>query len=234
MAFNIDKICSTINQIIEKLTIPFAYIPPEILVCSAIRRPGLSAIAIVSNIISRKSEAGAHVGLSADGTPNVEEAVERIRIEEIVKGIKNSIGSVRSAVSNVASNIKSFLHFSVPDEGPLTDYESWMPDFIQGMTNGINDNKYRLVDAVQGMAGDMRMTMPSVANPRLKNIGGNNMQMQSTQSSDEKLYTLLTQLINKVDNTGNITIPVYLGNDLIDEQIIRSNDRRTLRSGGRA
>ena len=152
----------------------------------------------------------------------------------IVKGIKNSIGSVRSAVSNVARNIKSFLHFSVPDEGPLTDYESWMPDFIQGMTNGINDNKYRLVDAVQGMAGDMRMTMPSVANPRLKNIGGNNMQMQSTQSSDEKLYALLTQLINKVDNTGNITIPVYLGNDLIDEQIIRANDRRTLRSGGRA
>ena len=88
MAFNIDKICSTINQIIEKLTIPFAYIQPEILVCSAIRRPGLSAIAIVSNIISRKSEAGAPVGLSADGTPNVEEAVERIRIEEIVKGIK--------------------------------------------------------------------------------------------------------------------------------------------------
>ena len=37
-----------------------------------------------------------------------------------------------------------------------------------------------------------------------------------------------------MQGTGDITIPVYLGNDLIDERIVRANDRRTLRSGGRA
>lgn len=37
------------------------------------------------------------------------------------------------AVKSVADKIKSFLHFSVLDEGPLTDYESWMPDFMKGL-----------------------------------------------------------------------------------------------------
>ena len=44
-------------------------------------------------------------------------------------------------MSSVASAIKSFLHFSVPDEGPLTDYESWMPDFMHGLAKGIDKSK---------------------------------------------------------------------------------------------
>lgn len=55
----------------------------------------------------------------------------------IVNGIKSCIGAVGDAVSSVANKIKSFLHFSVPDEGPLTDYESWMPDFMKGLAKGI-------------------------------------------------------------------------------------------------
>lgn len=43
-------------------------------------------------------------------------------IQGIINGIKAMIGSVVSAVSDVASTIRSYLHFSVPDEGPLTDY----------------------------------------------------------------------------------------------------------------
>ena len=50
----------------------------------------------------------------------------------IVNGIRSMIGKVGEAVSDVANKIRSVLHFSVPDEGSLTDYESWMPDFIGG------------------------------------------------------------------------------------------------------
>ena len=42
----------------------------------------------------------------------------------IVNGIKSMIGKVGDAVSSVADKIRSFLHFSVPDEGPLTVLES--------------------------------------------------------------------------------------------------------------
>lgn len=152
----------------------------------------------------------------------------------IANGIRNGISKITSAVRNVADTIKSYLHFSVPDVGPLTDYESWMPDFIQGMAKGIDDNKYRLVDAVQSMAGDMRLTMPMSA-PMLKNVGGYNAPVQTDTEGNNRLINMLTQLVENLQyNTGDITIPIYLGNDLIDERIVSANDRRTLRSGGRA
>ncbi len=152
----------------------------------------------------------------------------------IANGIRNGISKVTSAVRDVANKIKSHLHFSVPDEGPLTDYESWMPDFIQGMAKGIDDNKYRLVDAVQSMAGDMKLTMPMSA-PMLKNVGGYNAPVQTDTEGNNRLVNMLTQLVENLQyNAGDITIPIYLGNDLIDERIVSANDRRTLRSGGRA
>lgn len=43
----------------------------------------------------------------------------------------------------VAETIKPFLHFSVPDEGPLTEYESWMPDFMSGLAKGIQRDVVR-------------------------------------------------------------------------------------------
>ncbi len=73
----------------------------------------------------------------------------------IVNGIKSCIGAVGDAVSSVANKIKSFLHFSVPDEGPLTDYESWMPDFMKGLAKGIEDSKSMVAKAVNGVAADM-------------------------------------------------------------------------------
>jgi len=40
-------------------------------------------------------------------------------IDGLINGITSKVGSVGNAVSNVASTIRSFLHFSVPDQGPL-------------------------------------------------------------------------------------------------------------------
>ena len=58
-------------------------------------------------------------------------------------------------MSDVANNIRSFLHFSVPDEGPLTDYESWMPDFVEGLAKGIENSRGIIQKAIQGLSGDM-------------------------------------------------------------------------------
>lgn len=59
----------------------------------------------------------------------------------IVNGIRSCIGNAINAVSDVANAIRSHLHFSVPDEGTLTDYESWMPDFMKGLAQGIEKSK---------------------------------------------------------------------------------------------
>ena len=84
-------------------------------------------------------------------------------INGIARGIRNAIGAVTSAVSNVASKIRSFLHFSVPDEGPLTEYESWMPDFMKGLAKGINQSKKIVTDAVSKLSAEMVIT-PDIPN----------------------------------------------------------------------
>lgn len=89
----------------------------------------------------------------------------------IVNGIKSCIGAVGDAVSSVANKIKSFLHFSVPDEGPLTDYESWMPDFMKGLAKGIEDSKRMVAKAMDGVAADMVLN-PSAAVQEIS-ISGN-------------------------------------------------------------
>ena len=152
----------------------------------------------------------------------------------LASGIKSAAGKVVDAAKGLGSKIKSFLHFSRPDEGPLRDYETWMPDFVQGMANGIEQNKYKLIDSVQSMAS--QMIMPAIQAPALKNVGTGTSYTPnpSTSTSDDRLYGLLSQLVAGIQKIGDITVPVYLGNDLIDEQIVRANDRRTLRSGGRA
>lgn len=73
-------------------------------------------------------------------------------IDGLVQGIKDKIGAVTEAVSGVGEKIKSFLHFSVPDEGPLTDYESWMPDFMSGLAKGIRENSPMVYKAVSTLA----------------------------------------------------------------------------------
>lgn len=76
-------------------------------------------------------------------------------INGIANGIKSAMSNVTRAVSDVANNIRSFLHFSVPDEGPLTDYESWMPDFIEGLAKGIESSRSILQKAVRDISEDL-------------------------------------------------------------------------------
>jgi len=51
----------------------------------------------------------------------------------LAQGIRGAVSMVTGAASYIADSIKSFLHFSRPDKGPLRDYESWMPDMIGGL-----------------------------------------------------------------------------------------------------
>lgn len=80
-------------------------------------------------------------------------------VDGIVNGIKGAIGKVTDAVKGVASKIKSFLHFSVPDEGPLTDYQSWMPDFMGGLADGISASEDTVLDKVKGVASGIKTLM---------------------------------------------------------------------------
>lgn len=78
---------------------------------------------------------------------------------DFINGLKNGIFSginkIVEGVKGLAGKIRSFLHFSRPDEGPLRDYETWMPDFIDGLAKGIDKNVYKVKDAMQSVADQM-------------------------------------------------------------------------------
>lgn len=94
-------------------------------------------------------------------------------IQGFVNGIKSMVQKVVDAAKNIGQKIKNFLHFSRPDEGPLRDYEQWMPDFVSGLARGIRDNAYLLEDAVNDMAARARISMTATgAGSTTTNVGG--------------------------------------------------------------
>lgn len=148
----------------------------------------------------------------------------------IVKGIKSCISAVGDAVTGVANKIKSVLHFSVPDEGPLTDYETWMPDFMKGLAKGINKSKYLVSDAMRGVASDMVIS-PSLDTSNLATVSGIGAS-QSGNNSD--LITAFREAIRTgFSSQGDTIIPVYIGQERIDEIVLRASQTANYRSGGR-
>lgn len=90
-------------------------------------------------------------------------------INGLKNGIMSGVNAIVNAVKNVANRIRSFLHFSRPDEGPLRDYETWMPDFMSGLADGI----YRNIDKIQKAASDVSGTINSTITGRVADIASN-------------------------------------------------------------
>ena len=147
----------------------------------------------------------------------------------IVNGIKSCISAVTDAVTGVANKIRSVLHFSVPDEGPLTDYESWMPDFMRGLAKGIEQSKGLVAKAMDGVASDM------VINPQIGRMETATAAVSAgTADTLSGITAAIREGLSQVNNpSGDIVIPVYLGGTMLDEVIINAQKRANLRSGGR-
>lgn len=76
-------------------------------------------------------------------------------IQGIVDGITGAVGKVGEAVAGVAGKIKSFLGFSEPEDGPLSDFHTYMPDMIQLMVEGIQKGKSFVSNAIKDLTGGM-------------------------------------------------------------------------------
>lgn len=84
-------------------------------------------------------------------------------IEGFKRGILNRIKSLFSAITSIPKKIRKLLHFSRPDEGPLRDYETWMPDMMDGLSKGIRENSYKVEDEVKNLASKMNVNAYSKA-----------------------------------------------------------------------
>ena len=88
----LDSIEGVLDTLLAAFTIPeepVAPLPPPLILIGGKLRPGISTATVVSNVISRQSEAGLPVGdVFADG-PNTNELMVKIIVEEIVNTLLN-------------------------------------------------------------------------------------------------------------------------------------------------
>lgn len=146
-------------------------------------------------------------------------------------GIKNNIHKVTNAVTSVANKIKSFLHFTEPDEGPLSNFHTYMPDMIDLMVSGIKSNTNKIKSAMENLAGTMSYTINTEAvtgipttSPTIKpiNVEANNM-----------LDTLSNVMAYKGnENDKPIYLTIYVGNAKLG-QILLDNLRDMKRQTGK-
>lgn len=76
-------------------------------------------------------------------------------IQKLIDGIKSKLSALKSAASQVASAVSSYIHFSKPDVGPLRDIDTFMPDMVDELIKGINQSIPRLETAANSLAGSM-------------------------------------------------------------------------------
>lgn len=150
---------------------------------------------------------------------------------DLVKGMASGMvtvaakaGWLTKAAKFVAGVIRSFLHFSRPDKGPLRDYETWMPDMVHGMADSLKNNAYVLRNAARDVSSDLQTQMQydvGMASPSYEQnyksstvkLGGVTMTIQAQPGMDEEKlaqYTIdrLSQMINE-EAASSGQIPVF-------------------------
>ena len=107
-------------------------------------------------------------------------------IQGLINGIKGMINKVGDAVKGVANKIKNFLHFSRPDEGPLREYEEWMPDMISGLSSSLEKSSPKLINQIRALSSEMDNALqPNLAlnGLNLNETGSSNINAQSNFNS---------------------------------------------------
>ena len=80
--------------------------------------------------------------------------------------------AIKKNITVDGMEVPFYLHFSVPEKGPLTDAESWMPDFMKGLAKSINKSKKYVEAAVEGVSEAMQLTINSGITASLDGISG--------------------------------------------------------------
>ena len=115
----------------------------------------------------------------------------------MASGIKSASSWVTNAVSSVASNVASWLHFSRPDVGPLREYEKWMPDMMMGLSKTLRSKAPVLMNTVKGIATSVSSAIQDIQ-PAVAFTGQTTTADQYNNnyiSSDDMLISLLKEII---------------------------------------
>lgn len=101
----ISQICESIKNFFQTTRPPVQQLPRMLLVCSLIKRPGLSAVVSVANIVKDLNMMGVPTGPMPDGSPNLTVAHAFAVTKEIFRALKLD-AVVQVGVGPAALNIQ--------------------------------------------------------------------------------------------------------------------------------
>lgn len=84
----IEQICKTISNFFNNVRPPFPQLPKMLLVCSMMRRPGLSTIHSVANITKDLNKLGIPTGSMPDGSSNLTIGFVYALVNEVFRALK--------------------------------------------------------------------------------------------------------------------------------------------------
>jgi hypothetical protein len=87
----IEQICKTISNFFNNVRPAFPQLPKMLLVCSMMRRPGLSTIQSVANITKDLNKLGIPTGAMPDGSANMTVGFAYANIKEIFRAIAKDL-----------------------------------------------------------------------------------------------------------------------------------------------
>lgn len=132
-------------------------------------------------------ERAANVDLSTSGAH---------MMESMKRGISAHSGGVISMVANVAAQVRSFLGFSEPEKGPLSNFHTFMPDMMKLMAKGINDNTYLVQDALDNVSSLMASNLEGRGDS--VSYGGVTINLNVPQGTDGR--SLVDQIETEIAN----------------------------------
>ena len=127
-------------------------------------------------------------------------------IDNFISGISGGIGRIGEAVSGVADTVASYLHFSEPDIGALSDFHTYAPDMVDLFAQGIDESLPTLGVSLNNMSGYVADNMPVMNGDNITPYGANNQP---------------------------IVVQAYFGTEKFDEYVVNSRQRTDFISGGR-
>jgi TP901 family phage tail tape measure protein len=92
-------------------------------------------------------------------------------IDGFIDGVNKKLSALGDAAKGAANKIKSYLGFSVPEDGPLHDYESYMPHMIQGLTSTLKREMPTLMNVVKSITDNMSSMLQAQPDLAMAGIG---------------------------------------------------------------
>lgn len=151
-------------------------------------------------------------------------------IQNFIGGIKERMSGLLDSVKEMAEQVSSYLHFSVPDTGPLADADTWMPDFMQLLAEGVEKNTPTLLNRVQNAARQIRAAYNDLNAPAVAVAGSVTMRTdpmkRMDRGTDDMIATLRSGFNAVCKAVEDKDSSVYMDGDKVEDKTAKSRKKK--------